>query len=513
MLMLFDWSRSGANNVQYGEAHEHKGPADFKDKGGLDDEDEDDVDEPADDQMQVDHNMPQHLQNQPGFQHMRPAPSASPPISNGVIPFQHRQHTPQPQMGSRPSSRNNIRRPSSNLAPQHPQPVSHGPGMANGFAYMQNPSMYNPQMRQGMQGGPHPGLQPRPHPQQFQYPQQQQPPQHHQLHQTYMQDQRRQSMPPAFPPNERSQQQQQQQPQPQQRQTPSPPQPEPQQHNRHLEPHQPKPMPAKSRSIFTPIDEGRSLLAQHWGIGTTTTEPRSETLKIEKDTSRSQSVDMGSVNRTNTAPIPPSARTPRVIPQPQRNQSISSLAGDGSGAKRPRLKVQIPSEQSDDGGSATAGSSPRANGDAPGETPAKPSTEASHSSGVVLPPPSPSASALLSAGAQGPPNPFARPPIPVNPGSQNQNAYNNNNNIETPISALPSRFMNELLPSPSSFFPEWNIGRGGGDNNTFPSPLNFQTPVVGNGPSFLRDEDGERKRKSPEGDGTQEGGSLKRVKA
>jgi len=73
--------------------------------------------------------------------------------------------------------------------------------------------------------------------------------------------------------------------------------------------------------------------------------------------------------------------------------------------------------------------------------------------------------------------------------------------------------MNELLPSPSSFFPEWNIGRGGGDNNTFPSPLNFQTPVVGNGPSFLRDEDGERKRKSPEGDGTQEGGSLKRVKA
>ena len=47
-----------------------------------------------------------------------------------------------------------------------------------------------------------------------------------------------------------------------------------------------------------------------------------------------------------------------------------------------------------------------------------------------------------------------------------------------------------------------------------PSPLNFQTPVVGNGPSFLRDEDGERKRKSPEGDGQQQdGGSLKRVKA
>lgn len=46
-----------------------------------------------------------------------------------------------------------------------------------------------------------------------------------------------------------------------------------------------------------------------------------------------------------------------------------------------------------------------------------------------------------------------------------------------------------------------------------PSPLTFQTPVVGNGPSFLRDEDGERKRKSPEGDSTQqESGNLKRVK-
>ena len=46
-----------------------------------------------------------------------------------------------------------------------------------------------------------------------------------------------------------------------------------------------------------------------------------------------------------------------------------------------------------------------------------------------------------------------------------------------------------------------------------PSPLNFQTPVVSTGPSFLRDEDGERKRKSPEGEGGPgEMGSIKRVK-
>lgn len=54
-----------------------------------------------------------------------------------------------------------------------------------------------------------------------------------------------------------------------------------------------------------------------------------------------------------------------------------------------------------------------------------------------------------------------------------------------------------------------------------PSPLTFQTPVVGNGPSFLREEEGERerdrerKRKSPEGEGGQQGDGaahLKRVK-
>lgn len=176
--------------------------------------------------------------------------------------------------------------------------------------------------------------------------------------------------------------------------------------------------------------------------------------------------------------------------------------------------MQIPSEQSD-GGSATAESSPRESGGTAAETPAKASTDASHSSGVVLPPPSPSASAILSAGAQGPPNPFARPHPPShNPNGGSYSSNNTNNNIDTPMSALPSRFVSDaLLPSPSSFYPDWGFGRSGDSSNMLPSPLTFQTPVVGNGPSFLRDEDGERKRKSPEGDSTQqESGNLKRVK-
>jgi MADS-box transcription factor len=70
-------------------------------------------------------------------------------------------------------------------------------------------------------------------------------------------------------------------------------------------------------------------------------------------------------------------------------------------------------------------------------------------------------------------------------------------NIDTPVSALPSRFLNnEFLPSPSSFYPEWNFR--GSDSNTLPSPLNFATPVITNGPSFLRDDPTPHKRKSPE---------------
>lgn len=117
----------------------------------------------------------------------------------------------------------------------------------------------------------------------------------------------------------------------------------------------------------------------------------------------------------------------------------------------------------------------------------------------MLPPPSPSASALLSAGATGPPNPFARPAPPN--GSQNTGAYNSNNNIETPISALPSRFVNEnLLPSPSSFYPDWGFPRSGPDSNVLPSPLTFPTPLMQTGPGFGRGEAAEsgEKRKGSE---------------
>lgn len=479
--------------------------------------------------------MPPQFQNQAAFQHIRhQTPSASPPIPNGVFHPQQRQHTPQP--GSRPSSRNAQRRPSSNLAPQqhpHPQP-------ANGYAYMPNPAIYNPQQQPGMPSHPH-GLpthmQGQPIPMQGppqgiaqqgpQYPNYgpQQAPHPQQIQQMYAEEQRRASMPPAFPQQERQPSRPEiSPPQPQQpflKQEPQD-QEQPQQQQQLLEPV--KRMSVKSRSIFTPIDESRSILSQHWASSTSSTDPsRGDPATL---TNRSQSVDVGAISRTNKSPPPivPAQAQPRNT----RNISMSSVpegfpppsrtnTGSASiGGKRPVLKVKIPDEEEEGSGTADSNSSPRSGTNRNARQNGQSHEHSSSGSGVVLPPPSPSASALLSAGASGPPNPFARPHHPVSQASQNSNA--SNNLIETPGSALPSRFMtNEFLPSPSSFFAgDWNFRDS--SSNTMASPLNFATPVVGSGPSFLREDSGDRvngKRKTPEPEssgGGEENGGGKRVK-
>jgi MADS-box transcription factor len=112
----------------------------------------------------------------------------------------------------------------------------------------------------------------------------------------------------------------------------------------------------------------------------------------------------------------------------------------------------------------------------------------------------------LSAGATGPVNPFSRPP-PAN--SQPE---------QTPMSALPSRFTESMLASPSSTFygADW-LGlpypRGGGSDNMLPSPLNFQTPVgvTNPAPFFKGEQEANGKRRSPESDHS-EGSTAKRQK-
>lgn len=481
--------------------------------------------------------MPPQFANQAAYQHIRhQTPSASPPISNGV-PFHHgqRQHTPQPQVLSRPSSRNAPRRSSSNLGGHQALPQGQQPVVNGQYAYMPQPPIYQPPHGPVIPGHPqqHPG--PQQQPPSFQYPGPPQP--HAQLQQVYMEE-RRSSMPPAFPQQERHPSHPASTPpQPQHQQIPTqpqmkfePPQPQLQQQQQSQQQDlqqqqaQQQQMPQqqmlepvkrmsvnKSRSIFTPIDESRSILSQHWASSTSAAESsRGETAT----SNRSHSVDVGAVSRNNGSgpsppPVPPRANTHNKI----RNTSMSSIpdsftppsrtnSGLIAGKPRPRLALQIPDEPSD-GGSQTGDSSPRESTDATGVHPSRRGgTEGSHSSSVVLPPPSPSERSILSAGASGPPNPFARP----HPPSQ----ASQGNAIDTPVSALPSRFMsNEFLPSPSSFYPDWNYR--GSDSNTLPSPLNFATPIIPSGPSFLREDSGpsNQKRKTPDAD---ESGDAKRSK-
>ena len=420
--------------------------------------------------MPPQHMIPPHIQHANSFPHLRqPAASASPPMQNGM--FQQRHSTPQPYMGSRPSSRNAIRRTSSNLIPlQHPHSTPPPPPPQNGYAYMPNPPIYNPQANNGLQPPPHPS--PQPQYQQFHPPQQSSHQQVQQAQQAFMAEQRRQSQ-GQIPSQDRLQ------PPPQ----PTRASPQPELKPPEGSPPQPRHLSSKSKSIFTPIDEGGSVLAAHFFD---TPAPRG----FKKE---------GSPDKH-----PPRSAPSKSMPQPARTQSTTSefappsrtnTNSSKSGASRPRLKVQIPSEASDE---EMGTGSPHGSG-AASATPARGSSE-SHHSGVVLPPPSPSASALLSAGASGPPNPFARPPPPAN---QNTSAYNDNrNNIETPISALPSRFVADgLLPSPSSFYPEWGFGRSGPDSNMLPSPLTFPTPIMATGPGFGRGEaenSGEKRKGSEE---------------
>ncbi|KAK9451106.1 uncharacterized protein V1518DRAFT_412551 [Limtongia smithiae] len=122
-----------------------------------------------------------------------------------------------------------------------------------------------------------------------------------------------------------------------------------------------------------------------------------------------------------------------------------------------------------------------------------------------LPPPSPS-TYYNSSSLSGPGNPFARPsgstvavtaatvqhvfqlptsgPATGGFGSSSMlfSTLAAGGRDQTPISALPSRVMGDLLPSPSTFFSgDWDIKSNAvfGDLLPLPSPLQFQTPVVG----------------------------------
>ncbi|OAA80953.1 Transcription factor, MADS-box [Akanthomyces lecanii RCEF 1005] len=525
---LYEYSSADMHDLitrhQYhGVANEHKGPNDFAGGDDGDDDDEGDATPPRgheEAQMMPPQYHPQHAHFPPQMRHH--TPTASPPVPNGAsFPGHHGHHlpprgnSPQPPMG-RPDSRNDGRRIHSGMVPPPP------PGTHPGITYMPAPPIYN---------GPAAPSQPMMHPHGGQYYHAQSQHAHQPPPPQAYGDDRRPPQPhpqqpqPGYtpqPPSQQSQpgytpQQHPQQPQPGYSSQPPPqsmsmpPRPDIQQQTsmshppppperRNMDPQPPpsqdahsevdtryppllntdsaiKKLPQRrSHSIFTPVEENRSILGQHSRLFNS-----DESTIKEEPTSRSQSVD-GSAPIRTSPPLPRSHSSmdksrnvslpDAAFAPPSRTNSVTG--GPLSGRPRgPKLTVQIPDGGSEQGGSAVTGdsSSPRN----PADTPTH--TQRRHGS-IVLPPPSPSASALLSAGATGPPNPFARPP--VNPQGIGSSHANKN---ETPQSALPSRYLGEFLPSPSSFYPEWNYKAS--DSNTAPSPLNFSTPVVGSGPSFL----------------------------
>lgn len=435
--------------------------------------------------------MPPHMQHN-SFQHIRqPAASASPPMPNGM--FQHRHSTPQPPgLLSRSNSRQEIRRPTSTIVPM--QQAQHPPPSQNGYAYMPNPPIYNPHA--GVQAAvPQPHPSPQPQYQQFQPPpsqqshahsQQQSHQQIQQAHQQFLQDQRRQPPPPP-PPTSNSLQPP---PQPAPRASPQP------QHT-NLRPPSPvdrRHSSSKSQSIYTPIDENGSVLARVF-FGAADPPGHKHSPPDIKPPPRTVSQPSSNNLRPNPAqPTRATTTSSRSFAPPQRTDT-----SDSKGGLRPKLNLTIPSgsEDNEETGSPRANETRSAN------------PERNHN-GIVLPPPSPSASALLSAGASGPPNPFARPPPPTS--QQNTNAYSENKNtIETPVSALPSRYMEQsLIASPGGLFSDWdNWGRGGLNSAVLPSPLTFPTPADSKLPVLFGGKtEGDDKRKAEDA----AGGESKRLK-
>jgi MADS-box transcription factor len=268
--------------------------------------------------------------------------------------------------------------------------------------------------------------------------------------------------------------------------------------------------PAKSRSMFTPVGPSDSLLAQHFYGDRVQGSQRSHSVDVATlsrpaaNTTVPESTKPDNISESSPKPantIPPITRQDSIPPPPSRTNSMVSNSGKPGGS-RPRLKVQIPSEHSD-AGSATGESSAHESSGTTGNHSAKGVNEGGH---TVLPPPSPSVGTLLSAGATGPVNPFARPPPTTGPTEQ------------TPISALPSRFVDHgLLPSPSVFYADWPGYNHRATDNILPSPINYTTPVVGTASNIFKDPpESNGKRKSPSSSDHEDEGAIssfqKRVK-
>ncbi|KAK9319162.1 hypothetical protein V1517DRAFT_376735 [Lipomyces orientalis] len=277
---------------------------------------------------------------------------------------------------------------------------------------------------------------------------------------------------------------------------------------------------------------------------------------------RPQSVDVSSVHDSsgNTGTSNTTYQLSSVSPPNFIDGSGAPPSAASGTTMRPKLKLRIPPDEtvpapnsnaqkahhagapSTDASTAVSSSPPsQDNNSAPPLSAVKDVS----SPVVLLPPPSPSAylnanslggpgnpfarpTSLSSAGASAPPHSF--PPATSGPANANVSSATSMPNArdQTPISALPSRYVSDLLPSPSTLYTpaDWGLQfsakNGMLAQDLLPSPLQFHTPVVSSAAqSFNRDRSGlgerdtdvsgpKRRGWSDEDDG--EGPEEKRIK-
>ncbi|KAG5359685.1 Transcription factor RLM1 [Yarrowia sp. C11] len=138
------------------------------------------------------------------------------------------------------------------------------------------------------------------------------------------------------------------------------------------------------------------------------------------------------------------------------SEGSSRVSSRQNSVTRPKLKVQIPGEKrgSQGGSGSTPGQAGNSRSTSGEGTPIDGSKDENTShAALLLPPPSPSS--YINNSGVGPGNPFAKPTLL--------------NGEQTPLSAaLPSRYINDLLPSPSNFYgTEWNFNPGSAGGSSF----------------------------------------------
>ncbi|RDW25025.1 hypothetical protein B0I73DRAFT_141406 [Yarrowia lipolytica] len=220
-----------------------------------------------------------------------------------------------------------------------------------------------------------------------------------------------------------------------------------QQHQQHQhQQHQNHQQQQHHKSQFTPISQEMSSLAGHL-------------LDIRRGTNDMPPSSIPATAGGNPMGQGVAGAGSGYIPGSEGSSRVSSRQNS---VTRPKLKVQIPGEKR---GSTGGNSGPGGQGSTAGQAGNSRSTsgegtpidgskdENTSHAALLLPPPSPSS--YINNSGVGPGNPFAKPTLL--------------NGEQTPLSAaLPSRYINDLLPSPSNFYgTEWNFNPGSAGGSSF----------------------------------------------